>query len=65
VFDPRSGHLVGTLSGANGRPIVIDGLWGPLVGDAVAGGPGAVWFSARAGAAARPRPAGHADRELT
>jgi uncharacterized protein (TIGR03118 family) len=46
VFNPRSGHELATLRDANHRPIVIDGLWGLLVGDAVAGGPDAVWFSA-------------------
>jgi uncharacterized protein (TIGR03118 family) len=51
AFDPHSGRLVGTLSTAKGRPIVIDGLWGLLVGDAAAGGPDAVWFSAGPGAA--------------
>lgn len=46
AFDPRTGRLVGTLRGANHRPLAIDGLWGLLVGDDVAGGPNAVWFSA-------------------
>jgi uncharacterized protein (TIGR03118 family) len=46
AFDPRTGRLLGTLRGAYGQPLVIDGLWGLLVGDAVAGGPDAVWFSA-------------------
>jgi len=27
AFDPSSGAFLGTLSGKNGRPIVIDGLW--------------------------------------
>ena len=46
AFDPRSGEVLGTLRGTNGRPLAIDGLWALLVGDAVAGGPDAVWFSA-------------------
>jgi uncharacterized protein (TIGR03118 family) len=46
AYDPNSGHLLGTLSGSNHRPITIDGLWGLLVGDAAAGGPDALWFSA-------------------
>jgi uncharacterized protein (TIGR03118 family) len=46
AFDPRTGRLLGTLRSAHGQPIVIDGLWGLLIGDAVAGGPDAVWFSA-------------------
>jgi uncharacterized protein (TIGR03118 family) len=46
AYDPKSGDLLGTLRGTNHRPITIDGLWGLLVGDAVAGGPDALWFSA-------------------
>jgi uncharacterized protein (TIGR03118 family) len=46
AFDPNTGHLLGTLLGTNNRPITIDGLWGLIVGDAAAGGPDAVWFSA-------------------
>jgi uncharacterized protein (TIGR03118 family) len=46
VFDPWSGREVGTVRGTNHRPLVIDGLWGLIVGDAAAGGPNAVWFSA-------------------
>ena len=46
AFDPNSGRLLGTLLGTNHRPIVIDGLWGLITGDAAAGGPDAVWFSA-------------------
>jgi len=46
IFDPRSGHELGSLLGRHHKPIVIDGLWGLLTGDAVAGGPDAVWFSA-------------------
>ena len=46
AFDPRNGHLRGTLEDASHHAIAIDGLWGLLVGDAVAGGPDAVWFSA-------------------
>lgn len=40
------GHLRGTLSDSTHHPIVIDGLWGLIVGDAAAGGADAVWFSA-------------------
>ena len=36
----------GTLRAPDGHAIRIDGLWGLLVGDTVAGGPNAVWFSA-------------------
>jgi len=46
AFDPRNGHLRGTLVDAKHKPIAIDGLWGLLVGDAAAGGTDSVWFSA-------------------
>jgi uncharacterized protein (TIGR03118 family) len=46
VFGPQTGRELGTLRGSSGHAIVIDGLWGLLVGDSVAGGPDAVWFSA-------------------
>jgi uncharacterized protein (TIGR03118 family) len=46
ALDPHTGRPLGTLRATNGQPIVIDGLWGLLVGDAAAGGPNAVWFSA-------------------
>jgi uncharacterized protein (TIGR03118 family) len=46
AFDPHTGAFRGTLLGTNGRPLVIDGLWGLLVGDAAAGGPDALLFSA-------------------
>ncbi len=49
AFDPASGHLLGTLSDPNGKPLVIPGLWSLLPGDAVAGGPDALWFSAGPG----------------
>lgn len=46
AFDPRSGAMLGVLRGARHRPLVIDGLWALLVGDRVAGGRDAIWFSA-------------------
>jgi len=46
AFDPNTGEVLGILRGTSGAPLKIDGLWGLLVGDAVAGGPDAVWFSA-------------------
>ena len=46
AFDPNTGHLRGTLVDAKHKPIAIDGLWGLIVGDAVAGGADSVWFSA-------------------
>ena len=42
----RAGSPRGTLRGTDGRPLTIDGLWGLMVGDAVAGGADSVWFSA-------------------
>jgi len=46
AFDPGSGEVLGTLRGTSGRPLAIDGLWALIVGDPVAGGTDAVWFSA-------------------
>jgi uncharacterized protein (TIGR03118 family) len=46
VFNPTNGHEIATLRRGNGKPIVIDGLWGLLVGNSAAGGANAVWFSA-------------------
>ena len=46
AFDPNTGEVLGTLRGTSGQPLEIDGLWALLVGDAAAGGPNAVWFSA-------------------
>ena len=46
AFDPMTGALLGTLRDANHHMIVIDGLWGLLVGDPVAGGTDSIWFSA-------------------
>jgi len=46
AFDPNTGEVLGTLRGTSGKPLAIDGLWGLIVGDAAAGGPDSVWFSA-------------------
>jgi uncharacterized protein (TIGR03118 family) len=46
AFDPNTGEVLGTLRGTSGKPLAIDGLWGLIVGDAGAGGPDSVWFSA-------------------
>jgi uncharacterized protein (TIGR03118 family) len=46
AFDPNTGEVLGTLRGASGAPLAIDGLWALMVGDAVAGGPNSIWFSA-------------------
>jgi uncharacterized protein (TIGR03118 family) len=46
VYNRWSGGMVATLHRPDGHPLVIDGLWGLLVGNAAAGGSDAVWFSA-------------------
>ncbi|MEO6703243.1 MAG: TIGR03118 family protein [Jatrophihabitantaceae bacterium] len=45
VFD-RHGEREGILHGTDGRPLVIDGLWGLKPGNGVSGGVSDVWFSA-------------------
>lgn len=37
VYDPSSGKMLGQLSDANGKPIVIPGLWGIAFGNDAAG----------------------------
>ena len=46
AFDPRTGRLDGTLRDGHHRELVIDGLWGLIQGDPVAGGADSLWFSA-------------------
>jgi len=47
VFDPTTHAFLGQLSDAAGQPIVIDGLWGLIVGNGVsAGGVDKVYFTA-------------------
>ncbi len=46
AFDRSTGRMRGTLRGANGHPIEIDGLWGLLPGNGVNADTDAVWFSA-------------------
>ena len=46
AFDPSTGAVRGILRSTSGKPLAIDGLWGLIVGDAAAGGPDSVWFSA-------------------
>jgi len=46
VYNPRTGRYEGTLRGTNGKPIVIDGLWGLQFGNGVAGDTSALIFSA-------------------
>ncbi|WP_405591615.1 TIGR03118 family protein [Streptomyces sp. NBC_01190] len=49
AFDPAGGRFRGTLTDTRGRTVRIDKLWGLITGDAVAGGPDSVWFSAGPG----------------
>jgi len=46
VLDALSGAFKGQLRDDHRQPIVIDGLWGLLVGNGATGGPGSVLFSA-------------------
>jgi uncharacterized protein (TIGR03118 family) len=46
AYNPRNGRFIATVTDTHGRAIRIDHLWGLLTGDAVAGGPNAIWFSA-------------------
>jgi uncharacterized protein (TIGR03118 family) len=46
AFDPRTGRLRGVLRDGDGKPIVIDGLWGLLPGNGTSAGTSDVWFSA-------------------
>jgi uncharacterized protein (TIGR03118 family) len=46
AYDPANGVERGVLRNGSGRAIQIDGLWGLLPGDPVAGGPNTLWFSA-------------------
>jgi uncharacterized protein (TIGR03118 family) len=46
AYDPATGHSQGTLKDTNGNVIRIDKLWALTVGDAAAGGPDSIWFSA-------------------
>lgn len=48
AFD-RSGDREGTLRGTDGKPLVIDGLWGLKPGNGSSGGTSDVWFSAGPG----------------
>jgi uncharacterized protein (TIGR03118 family) len=54
VFDPHSGHLLGQLTDTKGKPVVIPGLWGLIVGNDTAGGSDAIWY---AGGATADNPA--------
>ncbi|HEY1884824.1 MAG TPA: TIGR03118 family protein [Roseiarcus sp.] len=48
AFDPTTGAFVGTIDGADGNPLVIDGLWGLTVGNgsAMGGSSDALFFTA-------------------
>ena len=45
AFD-RSGDREGTLRGTDGKPLIIDGLWGLKPGNGTSGAISDVWFSA-------------------
>lgn len=45
AYNPHNGRFLGTLTDTRGHVIKIERLWSLLTGDAVAGGPNAVWFS--------------------
>ena len=46
VYNPTTGQRLGQLRGSNGRPIVIDGLWGLMFGNGNAAGNNQLLFSA-------------------
>jgi uncharacterized protein (TIGR03118 family) len=48
AFGPTTGAFVGTIDGADGNPLVIDGLWGLTVGNgsAMGGSSDALFFTA-------------------
>jgi len=47
AFDPENGDFLGQLEGEDGKPIVIDGLWGFAFGNGVsAGDANALYFAA-------------------
>jgi hypothetical protein len=48
AFDPTTGAFVGTIDGADGNPLVIDGLWGLTVGNgsAMGGSLNSLYFTA-------------------
>ncbi|MBG0829942.1 TIGR03118 family protein [Planomonospora sp. ID67723] len=46
AYNPRNGRPLGALRAADGRPIVLGGLWDLEPGTAAVGGENALWFSA-------------------
>lgn len=49
AFDPNTGAFMGSLTNPDGDKIQIDGLWGLIFGDQVAGTPDTLFFSAGIG----------------
>jgi len=45
AYNQHTGRFLGTLTDTHGHVIKIERLWSLLTGDAVAGGPNAIWFS--------------------
>jgi uncharacterized protein (TIGR03118 family) len=52
AFNPRTGHLLGTLSDAGGQPLVNPGLWGLAFGNGIIGTAQTLLFAAGIGEAA-------------
>ena len=52
AFNPRTGHMLGTLSDAAGMPLVNPGLWGLAFGNGTIGTPRTLLFAAGIGEAA-------------
>ena len=46
AYDPMTGAELGTLTNPDGNPVQINGLWGLIYGDASAGTPNTLFFSA-------------------
>jgi len=46
ALNPQTGHFIGPVTDASGKPIVIDGLWALLVGNTAIGGPDSILFTA-------------------
>jgi uncharacterized protein (TIGR03118 family) len=46
TFDPATGEYAGPLRATDHHPVVIDGLWALMAGDATAGGVGSILFTA-------------------
>ncbi len=49
AYNPRNGHFLGTLRGADGKPLVNTGLWGLKFGNGVIGTPDTLIFAAGIG----------------